>query len=181
MMIGLEQWRAAIGGWHSGNLSAIYRRYGSRRIVRGWSKLLLILDNYRAAIWYSVYWTIVVLFAFMSEDGLFIALSDNNYAYLDDLLKSSASAATIRAGRDSLQCLWVSTKPPVLPKLQTCKIQLHRLCQMLASPSTTAPMLRLLLALNWLLIVAGDVELNPGPLPKGEANYEKKQQQGFKK
>ena len=172
-MIGLEQWRASIGGWNSGNLSATYRRYGSRRIVRGWSKLLLIIDHYTAAIHYFVYWLIAVLFALMSEDGLFFAISlafENNCGYSDTLsmlVKSPTSAATIQAGRDSLECLWVSTKPSVTPILQTCTFQWHCLCT-LASPSSTAPMLRLLLALNWLLIVAGDVELNPGPLPKGE-------------
>ena len=174
-MIGLEQWRASIGGWNSGNLSATYRRYGSRRIVRGWSKLLLIIDHYSTAIHYFVYWLIAVLFALMSEDGLFFAISlacDNNCGYSDTLsmlVKSPTSAATIQAGRDSLECLWVSTKPSVTPILQTCTLQWHRLCT-LASPSSTAPMLRLLLALNWLLIVAGDVELNPGPLPTSEAN-----------
>ena len=174
-MIGLEQWRASIGGWNSRTLSVTYRRYGSRRIVRGWSKLLLISDNYSTAVYYSVYWLIAVLFVLMSEDGLFVALSlafDNNCGYSDTLsmlVKSPTSAATIQAGRDSLECLWVSTKPSVTPILQTCTLQWHRLCTS-ASPSSTAPMLRLLLALNWLLIVAGDVELNPGPLPTSEAN-----------
>ena len=170
-MIGLEQWRAAIGGWYSGNLSAIYRRYGSRRIVRGWSKLLLILDSYSTAIYYSIYWLILVLFVLMSGDGLFVALSlafDRNCGYSDNLnalVKSPTSTAMIQAGRDSLRCLWVSTKPS-LTILRICAIQLHRLWT-LASPST-APMLRLLRALKWLLIVAGDVELNPGPLTAGE-------------
>ena len=168
-MIGLEQWRAAIGGWNSRNLSAIYRRYGSRRIVRHtvWSKLLLLLDSYSAAICYSVYWLIVVLFVLMSEDGLFVALSlafDNNCGYSDTLSTLVKSPTMIR---DSLQCLWVPTKSPATPILRKCTIQLHRLLT-LASPSS-APMLRLLRALKWLLIVAGDVELNPGPLPAGKA------------
>ena len=157
-MIGLEQWRAAIGGWNSGNLSAIYRRYGSRRIVHHniWLKHLLpILDNYSAVICYSVYWLIIALFTLMSEDGLFVALS----LHADNFSALSTSAAMIPASRDSLQCLWVSTKPFV--------IQLRHLMT-LGSPSNTAPTLRLLLALNWLLIVAGDVELNPGPLPSGK-------------
>ena len=170
-MIGLEQWRAAIGGWNARNLSAIYRRYGSRRIVRHtvWSKLLLLLDSYSAAICYSVYWLIVVLFVSMSEDGLFVALSlafDNNCGYSDTLSALVKSPTMIR---DSLQCLWVPTKPPAAatPILRICAIQPHRLLT-LASPSS-APMLRLLRALKWLLIVAGDVELNPGPLPPGKA------------
>ena len=173
-MIGLEQWRASIGGWHSGNLSAIYRRYGSRRIVRGWSKVLPIIDNYSAAIYYFVYWLIVVMYVFLSEDGLFVTLSlafDKNFGYSDivsTFIKSPASAAMVRAGRDSLKCLRVSTKPFFS---QTCTVQWPHNLWTFASPSTTAPMLRLLLALNWLLIVAGDVELNPGPLPMSEDNY----------
>ena len=166
-MIGLEQWRATIGGWYSGNLSAIYRRYGSRRIVRNWPKLLLILDNYTAAIYYSAYWLIVVLFALLSEDGLFVALSfafDNNCVYPD--LYMLPTATVFQVGHDSLQRFWVFVDPTVSPVLRTCTIHLRR--SKLASTTTTAPMLRLLLALNWLLIVAGDVELNPGPVPSGE-------------
>ena len=74
-MISLEQWRAAIGGWSAGKLSAIYRRYGSRRIVRNWAKLLLVMDSYTAVIYYALYWLIAGLFAFMSSDGWIIALS----------------------------------------------------------------------------------------------------------
>ena len=166
-MIGLEQWRAAIGGWNSRNLS-IYRRYGSRRIVRNWPKLLLILDNYTVAMYYSVYWLIVVLFALMAEDGLFVALSlafDNNCGYPQDLcmLVKSPTAAVFQASHDSLQRFWVSADPTVAPVLRTCTCTVHLYRSWkLASPSA-ASMLRLLLALNWLLIVAGDVEQNPGP------------------
>ena len=172
-MIGLEQWRASIGGWYAGNMSAIYRRYGSRRIVRGWSKVLPIIDDYSTAIYFSVFWLIVALYAFMSEDGLFVTLSlafDKNCSYSDILntfVKSPASAAMVQPCCNSL---WVSTKPSFSPILQTYTIQWHRLWTF-ASLSTTVPMLRLLLALNWLLIIAGDVELNPGPLPTSEANY----------
>ena len=172
-MIGLEQWRAAIGGWNSRNLSAIYRRYGSRRIVRNWPKLLLILDNYTAAIYYSVYWIIVVLFALMSQDGLFVALSlafDSNSGYPQDLcmLVKSPTATVFQVGNDSLERFRMFVEPIVDPVLRTCTVHLRRTWK-LASPSA-ASMLRILLALNWLLIVAGDVELNPGPLPPGEPN-----------
>ena len=173
-MIGLEQWRASIGGWYSSNLSAIYRRYGSRRRVCNWSKLLLILDDYSAAVCYSVYWIFIVLFALMSQDGLFVVLFlvfDHNCGYSDNLSTLANSAATFQAGRDSLQYLRVSTEPFVNSKLQICTIWLNRLWTF-AGPWTTVSMLRLLLALNWLLIVAGDVELNPGPSTAGEANYD---------
>ena len=167
-MIGLEQWRAAIGRWYSGNLSAIYRRYGTRKIVRNWPK---ILDNYcnTAAIYYSVL-LIVVLFALTSQDGLFVALSlafDNSCSYPQDLcmLVKSPTATMLQVSHGSLQRSWVITDSTAGPVLRTC----IRCSWKLASPSS-APMLRLLLALNWLMIVAGDVELNPGPLPPGELN-----------
>ena len=163
-MIGLEQWRAAIGGWYSGNLSAIYRRYGSRRIVRNWPKLLLILDNYTAVIYYSVFWLIVVLFALLSEDGLFITLSLAFGNNPQDICMSP-TAAVFQVGRGSLQCFWVFVEPTIAPVIRTCTD--YPRSWKLGCPSV-ASMLRLLLALNWLLIVAGDVELNPGPVPPGE-------------
>ena len=165
-MISLEQWRAAIGGWNAGKLSAIYRRYGSRRIVRNWAKLM---DCYTAAIYYALYWLIVGLFAFMSSDGWIIALSvvfDDACGYPHHIrraLVESPTATVFRISHDYLQRFWVFASPTVAPLLRSCMIRLQRL----ASTSVSS-MLRLLLALNWLLIVAGDVELNPGPVPQGE-------------
>ena len=171
-MISLEQWRAAVGGWNAGSLSAIYRRYGSRRIVRNWAKLLLVMDSYTAAVYYSLYWIIVGLFAFMSSDGWIIALSvafDDACGYPHDIrraLVESPTATVLQVSHDYLQRFWVFASPTVAPLLRSSMIRLQRLWK-LASPSVSS-MLRLLLALNWLLIVAGDVELNPGPVPPGE-------------
>ena len=174
-MISLEQWRAAIGGWNAGKLSAIYRRYGSRRIVRNWAKLLLVMDSYTAVIYYALYWLFAGLFAFMSSDGWIIALSlvfDDTCGYPHDIrraLVESPTATVFRVSRDYLQRFWVFASPTVAPVFRSCMIRLQRLWK-LASPSVSS-MLRLLLALNWLLIVAGDVELNPGPVPQGELAY----------
>ena len=163
-MIGLEQWRAAIGRWHAGNLSAIYRRYGSRRIVCNWTKFLPTIDNYSTAVYYLVYWLIVVLFAVLSEDGLFVAISlhfCDNWSYLTPVPRSPAPVFR------GYQNLREFVQPTVTPVLGTGMVYLNRNWKLLG-PSL-APTLRQLLALNWLLIVAGDVELNPGPLPAGEA------------
>ena len=171
-MISLEQWRAAIGGWNSGNLSAIYRRYGNRRIVGKWAKLLLVMDSYTADIYYALYWLIVSFFAFMSSDGWIIALSladDDTCGYPHDIrhaLVESLTAAVFHVGHDNLQRFWLFASPTVAPLLRSCMIHLQRLWK-LASPSVFS-MLRLLHALKWLLIVAGDVELNPGPVLQGE-------------
>ena len=172
VMISLEQWRAAVGGWNAGKLSAIYRRYGSRRIVRNWAKLLLVMDSYTAVIFYALYWLIAGLFAFMSSDGWIIALSvvfDDACGYPHDIrraLVESPTATVFHVSREYLQRFWVFASPTVAPLLRSCMIRLQRLWK-LASPSVSS-MLRLLLALNWLLIVAGDVELNPGPVSQGE-------------
>ena len=166
-MIGLEQWRASIEGC---NYRALYRRYGSRRIVRKWPKLLLIVDDYRATVCYALYWVFVVLLAFMSAEGFSAALSlvfDDTCGYQRSLfaLVQSPTSTVLQFSQDSLQRFWVSANPTVAPALRTCQVFLQRLCKLAASPSASS-MMRLLVALHWLLIVAGDVELNPGP---GEA------------
>ena len=69
-------------------------------------------------------------------------------------------------GHDYLQRFWVFASPTVAPLLRRCMTCLQRMWK-LASPSVSST-LRLLLALGWLLIVAGDVELNPGPVSQGE-------------
>ena len=171
-MIGLEQWRAAIGGWYSGNISAIYRRYGSRRIVRNWPRLLLIMDGYTATAYYTVYWLFVVLLAFISADNLPAALTlafDDACGYQHSLraLVKSPIAAVFDFSQDSLQRFWVFASPTAVPVLKLCTVCLQRLCKLATSPSASST-LRLLAALQWLLIVAGDVELNPGPIPQGE-------------
>ena len=58
--------------------------------------------------------------------------------------------------------LWFALSLPLQATLEACNGCLHCLGTS-ASPSKVQ-VLRLLLALCWLLIVAGDVELNPGPL-----------------
>ena len=46
---------------------------GSQRIIYNWLQLLNVhVDNYTAAIYNTLYWLIVVLFAFVSEDCLFM-------------------------------------------------------------------------------------------------------------
>ena len=175
-MISLEQWRAAVGGWNAGKSPAIYRRYGSRRIVRNsWAKLLLVMDRYTAAIYYSLYWLILGLFAFLSSDGWITALSlafDDTCGYPHDIrhaLVESPTATVFHASHDYLQRFWVFASPTVAPLLRRCMTCLQRMWK-LASPSVSST-LRLLLALGWLLIVAGDVELNPGPVSKGEVVF----------
>ena len=146
-MIGLEQWRAAVGAWHAGSTRA-YRRYvnGRRRIVCNWQKLLF----HTASIHYSVTWFIAVLFAFVSG--------------------SVASALGFNVDCRYSQSLCTAVKSPGKvchdSTVRSCAVDLCRLLKS-ATPSLVS-MLRLLSALRWLLIVAGDVELNPGPVSQGE-------------
>ena len=173
-MNSLEQWRAAIGGWNSRNLSAIYRRYGSRRMirVRNSLKLLLAMDHYNDAtivLYYSLYWLIVRLFAFMSSDGWMSLAVDNICGYPYDIRRAlvEAPTATVRhVSHDYQQRFWMLASPTAAPELRGCTVHL----QQLPSPSVSS-MLRLLTALRWLLIVAGDVELNPGPVSQGEVVF----------
>ena len=75
----------------------------------------------------------------------------------------SRTAAVLQVSQDSLQHFWVFVSSTVsVPVLRTC---LQRFCKLATSPSASS-MLRLLTALRWLLIIAGDVELNPGPTPQ---------------
>ena len=169
-MISLEQWRATTGGWNAAKSSAIYRRYGSRRIVRNsCAKLLLVMDRYTAVIYSSLYWLILGLFAFLSSDGWITALSlafDDICGYpheIRQVLVESPTATVFHVSHDYLQRFRVFTNPTLAPLLGRCLQRMWKL----ASPSVSST-LRLLLALGWLLIVAGDVELNPGPVPRGE-------------
>ena len=172
-MISLEQWRAAIGGWNSRNLSAIYRRYRNRRIVRArnWAMLLVAMDHYNTGILYcAVYWLIVGLSAFMSSDGWMSSGFDDICDYQHDIrraLVEAPTAAVRHVSHDYQQRFWVFASPTAAPEPRSSTVYLQRLWN-LASPSVCS-MQRLLRALGWLLIVAGDVELNPGPLPPGEA------------
>ena len=78
----------------------------------------------------------------------------------------SRTAAVLQVSQDSLQHFWVFARPTAsFPVPETC---LQRFCKLATSPSASS-MLRLLTALRWLLIIAGDVELNPGPTPQSEA------------
>ena len=140
-MIGLEQWRAAVGARHAG-ITRAYRHYVNGR-RSNWQKLLF----HTASIHYSVTWFIAVLFAFVSV--------------------SVASALGFNVDWRYSQSVCTSVKSPGKvchdSTVRSCAADLFRLLK-LATPS----MLRLLSALRWLLIVAGDVELNPGPVPPGE-------------
>ena len=158
-MIGLEQWRAAVGAWHAGSLRA-YRHYvnGKRSIARNWQTLLLCRGA--ASIQYSICWIIAVLFAFVSE-GVASALGFN--ADCQSLCTSVKSPGKVC--QDSLQHLRMITST-FAATVRSCAVDLYRLVKS-TSPSL-ASMLRLLIALHWLLIVAGDVELNPGPVSQGE-------------
>ena len=80
-------------------------------------------------------------------------------------LVKSRTAAVLQVSQDSLRRFWVFASPTVsVPVLRTC---LQRFCKLATSPSASS-MLRLLTALRWLLIIAGDVELNPGPTPQSK-------------
>ena len=80
-------------------------------------------------------------------------------------LVKSRTAAVLQVSLDSLQRFWAFARPTVsVPVLRTC---LQRFCKLATSPSASS-MLRLLTALRWLLIIAGDVELNPGPTPQSK-------------
>ena len=79
----------------------------------------------------------------------------------------SRTAAVLQVSQDSLQRFCVFARPIVsVPVLRTC---LQRFCKLATSPSASS-MLRLLTALRWLLIIAGDVELNPGPTPQSKTS-----------
>ena len=156
-MIGLEQWRAAIGAWHAGSLRA-HRHFVNekRRIAHNWQKL--------ASMHYSVYWFIAVLFAFVSG-SVASALGYNvDCRYSQSLCTSVKSPGKVC--HDSLQRFRLDTDSSFATTVRSCAVDLCRLLK-LANPSL-ASMLRLLSALRWLLIVAEDVELNPGPVPPGE-------------
>ena len=170
-MISLEQWRAAVGGWNSRNLRAIYRRYGSRRMVRArdWARFQLAMELYSVDLYCSLYWLIVGLFAFFSSDGWRSATFDDICDFPLAIRRALIAAPTIlvrHASRDNLPQLCVLASPTAAPELRSSVVYLQRLWK-LESPSVSS-ILRLLRALGWLLIVAGDVELNPGPVPPGE-------------
>ena len=91
-----------------------------------------------------------------------VHISSKLSVFADSLrtLVKSRTAAVLQVSQDSLQRFCVFARPTVsVPVLRTC---LQRFCKLATSPSASS-MLRLLTALRWLLIIAGDVELNPGP------------------
>ena len=114
------------------------------------AQLPLIMDSYNA--------TAALTLAFDDTCG---------YEHSLRALVKSPTAAVLHVSQDSLQRFWVFASSIVVPVYRTCIICLQCLCKLAASPSASS-MLRLLTALRWLLIVAGDVELNPGPITQGE-------------
>ena len=106
--------------------------------------------------------------SYSAAAALTIAFGDTcGYQHSPRALVKSPTAAVLQVSQGSLQRFWVFASSIVVPVYRTCIICLQRLCKLAASPSASS-MLRLLTALRWLLIVAGDVELNPGPIPAGE-------------
>ena len=120
----------------------------SQRIVRNQRQLLQIMYTYTAA-------ATTFSLAFYHTCG---------YQHSLHALVKSPAATVLHISQDSLQRFWVFASPTVVnvPVLKTRTVCLQPpLC-------STSAMLRLLTALQWLLIVAGDMELNPGPISQGE-------------
>ena len=92
------------------------------------------------------------------------------------VLVKSRTAAVLQVSQDSLRRFRVFASStgsfPVpgtcLQVLRTFTFCLQHFCKLSTSPSAFS-MLRLLTALQWLLIIAGDVELNPGPISQSKA------------
>ena len=70
-----------------------------------------------------------------------------------------------------LHRLWIETNLFTTTSLQSvsCRSVHVRLNSKLLPSVPAVPMLRLLVALSWLLVVAGDVEQNPGPLTSSKS------------
>ena len=148
-MISLEQWRAAVGGWNSRNLRAIYRRYGSRRMVRArdWARFQLAMELYSVDVYCSLYWLIVGLFAFFSSDGWRSATFGDICDFPLAIRRALIAAPTIlvrHASRDNLPQLCVLASPTAAPELRSSIVYLQRLWK-LESPSVSS-ILRLLRA-----------------------------------
>ena len=140
--------------------------------ARDWARFQLAMEFYSVDVYCSLYWLIVGLFAFFSSGGWRSATFDDICDFPLAIRRALIVAPTIlvrHASHDNLPQLCALASPTAAPELRNSIVYLQRLWK-LESPSVSS-ILRLLRALGWLLIVAGDVELNPGPVTPGETVY----------